>query len=145
MNSSKIIWSLLKSWGDKISYTINMQCLLSFFVRSQTQCKVSVSSPLFLYKIDDNTMELQSIHFNSLSLGRNSRVLSTFFKRGLIRPNLIQTWPSWQYMLLQQLHNCRAVPESISKQDNSTEKWSIFPNDYSHQTANLVWFSSGKL
>ena len=31
---SEVIWDHLesfKSWGDKISYTINMQCLLSFF------------------------------------------------------------------------------------------------------------------
>ena len=38
---TEVIWDHLesfKSWGDKISYTINMQCSLSFFVGSQTQC-----------------------------------------------------------------------------------------------------------
>ena len=41
--STVVIWIHLKSfvvmsWGNKTSYTINMQCSLSFFVGSQTQC-----------------------------------------------------------------------------------------------------------
>ena len=39
--STEIIWIHLKSfksWGDKNSYTINMQRSLPFFVGSQTQC-----------------------------------------------------------------------------------------------------------
>ena len=95
MNSSKIIWSLLKSWGDKISYTINMQRSLSFFVRSQTQCKVSVSSPLFLYKIVNNMMELPSIHFNS-----HCPHCPHCLIKEIGHSALLQTWPSRQYVPL---------------------------------------------
>ena len=41
LRSFGVIWDHMesfKSWGNKISYTINMQRLLSFFVGSQRQC-----------------------------------------------------------------------------------------------------------
>ena len=41
LKSFEVIWDHLesfKSWGDKISYTVNIQCLLSFFEGSRRQC-----------------------------------------------------------------------------------------------------------
>ena len=66
---TEVIWDDLdsfKSWGDKISYTINMQRLVSFFCGVSETVYSQYNHSALVQLIAPNTNISSSFHFNFL-------------------------------------------------------------------------------